>query len=249
MGVCFFLFVFFYEETKFVAPVNGFAEAAQTSVHSVGNKITDPDFKPTDDQLNPVGSIVAEVIPSRKTYLQRLKPWYTTRGSIKQFAHHSYQPLLVQCTIPAVLYVALLYGLVTAALQVSVTLVASYMPAPPYNFSPSAVGLISLPPLIGNIIGTALSAPFSDRIIIYLARRNRGVYEPEMRLWLLLLFAPIFPAALLITGYALGKGMSWPIVAVGLGLQGFVMPPVAGVALTYLTDAYTDVRISHISLG
>ncbi|KAL5380192.1 hypothetical protein DPSP01_007992 [Paraphaeosphaeria sporulosa] len=241
MGVCLVLFVFFYEETKFVPPIESFAEAAQTPVHSAGNRITDPDLKFADDQLKPVGSIITEIVPPRNTYLQRLKPLHATRGSIKQLAHHSYQPLLIECTIPAVLYVALLYGLITAALQVSVTLVATYMPAPPYNFSPSAVGLMSLPPLIGNIIGTALSAPFTDRLIIYLARRNKGIYEPEMRLWLLLVFAPVYPAALLLTGYALGKGMSWPVVAVGLGLQGFAMPPIASVALTYLTDAYTDI--------
>lgn len=42
-------------------------------------------------------------------------------------------------------------------------------------------------------------------------------------------------------GYALGLGMSWPIVAVGIGMFSFAMPPMSSVALTYLTDAYTDV--------
>ncbi|KAJ4353922.1 uncharacterized protein N0V89_005653 [Didymosphaeria variabile] len=245
MGTCLTLFAFFYEETKFVPPIDGFTGAPHPSVHSANKATMNPDVKPGDDQLKPIESIVTVIIPPRKTYIQRLKPWYTTSGGFRKLAHHSYQPLLVQCTIPAVLYVALLYGLVTAALQVSVTLVATYMPAPPYNFNAAAVGLMSLPPLIGNVIGTALSAPFSDRIILYLARRSKGVYEPEMRLWLLLVFAPVFPAALLLTGYALDKGMSWPVVAVGLGLLGFAMPPIASVALTYLTDAYTDVSIFH----
>jgi hypothetical protein len=44
-------------------------------------------------------------------------------------------------------------------------------------------------------------------------------------------------------GYALGGGMAWPIVAVGMGMFSFAMPPMSSVALTYLTDAYTDVRV------
>lgn len=242
MSICTLLFIFLYEETKFVPTINGVFNVTQTTVRPASKAIQDADWKPGEDQLMPVGSIVTEAAPARKTYIQRLKPWATTRGSLKKLAYHSYQPLLVQCTIPAVLYVALLYGLVTAALQVSITLVATYTPAPPYNFSASAVGLMSLPTFIGNILGTVLSAPFSDRIILYLARKNKGIYEPEMRLWLLLIFAPLFPAGLLLTGYALGKGMHWPVVAVGLGLQGFALPAISSVALTYLTDAYTDVR-------
>ena len=44
-------------------------------------------------------------------------------------------------------------------------------------------------------------------------------------------------------GYALGGGMAWPIVAVGMGMFSFAMPPISSVALTYLTDAYTHVRL------
>lgn len=41
-------------------------------------------------------------------------------------------------------------------------------------------------------------------------------------------------------GYALGLGLHWPIVAVGMGMFSFAMPPMCSVALTYLTDSYTD---------
>jgi hypothetical protein len=58
------------------------------------------------------------------------------------------------------------------------------------------VGLMSIPALVGNTLGTIVSSPFSDRLILWLARKNNGVYEPEMRLWLLLAFAPFFPAGM-----------------------------------------------------
>jgi MFS family permease len=243
VGVCLVLFTFFYEETKFIPRIDGVSGVAFVPPTTEHRPIKALDHKSDDDdQLKPISSTPTAISPPRKSYIQRLKPIATSKGNFMQLALHSYQPLLVVCTIPAVAYVALLYGLVTAALQVSVTLIAATMPAPPYNFTPAQVGLMSLPPLIGNIIGTLVGAPITDRLILYLARKNKGIYEPEMRLWLLLVFAPLFPAGLILFGYALGLGMSWPVVAVGSGLMGLAMTPIASVALSYLTDAYTDVR-------
>lgn len=190
LGVLLLLFTFLYEETKFMPSINGMpsvvaAEDAPTNRKSAEDKAFD---------LEPIDSIVTTVPPPRKTYLKRMKPWTTSEGSILQLLHHTYQPFLVMATVPAVIYVALLYGLVTAAFQVSVTLISSYLPAPPYNFNASQVGLMSIPALVGNTLGTVVSAPFSDRLILWLAKKNNGIYEPEMRLWLLLAFAPFFPA-------------------------------------------------------
>ncbi|KAF1929351.1 uncharacterized protein M421DRAFT_137113 [Didymella exigua CBS 183.55] len=68
--------------------------------------------------------------PSRQQYLQasshlrRLTPWLTSEGSMLQSLHHTYQPFFVMTPMPAVLFVVLLYGLVTAAFQVPVTLIS-----------------------------------------------------------------------------------------------------------------------------
>lgn len=190
LGVLLLLFTFLYEETKFIPSING--TPSFTASHDVAEDLKSADQKPLD--LAPIDSIVTTVPPPRKSYLQRLVPWTTSKGSMSQLLHHTYQPFFVMATIPAVLYVALLYGLITAAFQVSVTLISTYLPAPPYNFNAAQVGLMNIPALVGNTLGTLVSSPFSDRIILWLARKNNGVYEPEMRLWLLLAFAPFFPA-------------------------------------------------------
>ncbi|KAF3048280.1 hypothetical protein E8E12_011615 [Didymella heteroderae] len=209
LGVLLVLFTFLYEETKFMSSINGTTCVVAPS--DVLERRKSADHKPHD--LEPIDSIVTTVPHPRKSYLRRLVPWTTSEGSILQLLHHAYQPFFVMATIPAVLCVALLYGLVTAAFQVSVTLISTYLPASPYSFNASQVGLMSIPALVGNTLGTIVSSPFSDRLILWLARRNNGIYEPEMRLWLLLAFAPFFPAGLL----------------------------VFGVALTYLTDSYTGI--------
>lgn len=61
----------------------------------------------------------------------------------------------------------------------------------------TATGLVFFAALVGNIIGWATGV-LSDHLVVYLARRNGGVKEPEMRLWMLL---PCFVYATL--GYML----------------------------------------------
>lgn len=195
LAILLVLFTFFYEETKFVPTLNGTASIIPPVDDAEGLEAAEDktlDKKPF--VLEPIDSIVTYAPPPRKTYLQRLVPWTTSEGSMLDMLHHIYQPFFVMGTIPAVLYVALLYGLITAAFQQSVTLISTNLPAPPYNFNAAQVGLMNIPALAGNTLGALVSSPFSDRMILWLARKNNGVYEPEMRLWLLLAFAPFFPA-------------------------------------------------------
>ena len=53
---------------------------------------------------------------------------------------------------------------------------------PPYNFTVSQTGLVSLSPFIMTIIGELVAGPLNDWLCMYLARRNKGIYEPEFRL-------------------------------------------------------------------
>ena len=193
LGILLLLFTFFYEETKFMSSNN--ATPSVIVEYSVPDD--EKSINENTNNLQPIESIITMAPPPRKSHLQRLIPWTTSEGSLLHLLHHTYQPFLVIANIPAVLYVALLYGLVTAAFQVSVTLISTYLPAPPYNFSASQVGLMSIPAFVGNTLGAIVNVPFSDRLILWLARKNNGVYEPEMRLWLLLAFAPFFPAGIM----------------------------------------------------
>jgi MFS family permease len=120
------------------------------------------------------------------------------------------------------------------------------MTLPPYNFDSAQIGLMSLPSFIGTTLGALLIGPISDRSILYLAHRNHGVYEPEMRLWAMAPFVPFVPAGALMFGIGLNNGLSWPIVAVGYAICNFGTAPISTIALTYITDSYTDVYSSPL---
>ena len=54
--------------------------------------------------------------------------------------------------------------------------------APPYNFSPQAVGFTNFALLAGTVIGLLTNGPLSDWIAARATKKNRGIREPEMRL-------------------------------------------------------------------
>ena len=184
-------------------------------------------------QINPA-------IP-RKTYWQRFSLTSTSAGSFQSFARHAYQPFMILFTIPAVGYMSLVYGVMLAWSTVMTVTLSSYMLGPPWNFTAAQIGLMSLPPFIGSTIGSLICGSLSDWLILYLSRKNNGIFEPEMRLWVVLPFIFCLPIGSFIYGYGLNNGWSWPVIAVANGVSNFGGAPISAIALTYITDSYTEV--------
>lgn len=259
-GVALIAYVFLYEETKFAH--NGIegvdARASQDPIAEFSQTSSDEEIKISEPKLEPrtsKGSASTEIgrqrnlsvidIDSsiaRKSYLQRLAFWSSSPGPLSHFFRHSYQPFMILFTIPGVFFVSLLYGALIAMSTVQITTLSSWMAEPPYNFDAAHIGLMSLPSWIGSTLGALIVGPLSDWLIIVLARRNHGIYEPEMRLWVIVAFIPFVPAGLFMFGFGLNNGSPWPVVAVGYALASFGTLPASSLSLTYLTDAYTEVR-------
>jgi hypothetical protein len=91
------------------------------------------------------------------------------------------RPLLM-LIFPQVLFSFFAYGLTTSWLIVVGSVLALIFTAPPYNFSVSGVGLISIASLIGAILGAFVTGPLADWVVKFMSRRNKGTYEPEFRL-------------------------------------------------------------------
>ncbi|KAI0134300.1 major facilitator superfamily domain-containing protein [Xylariales sp. AK1849] len=114
-------------------------------------------------------------------YVRSLRLWsgniYTKTPLWKIFL----RPMVV-FWYPAVLWAFLLYGATLTWIVVFTVVNASIFTAPPYNFSVSQTGLISLSPFILSFVGEVLSGPLNDWVCLWLAKKNRGIYEPEFRL-------------------------------------------------------------------
>ncbi len=200
-GINLVLILLFFEESKYTG------SSAATGQHEVlhGSSI-DPaanadDIKPTTEFVErTTASAPLDATIKMKPYSQRLA-WITpTKGPLWR---HFYQPIVILFTFPAITFTAITYGSLLAWFAILISVQATYLFDPPYNCSAEGVGLMNIAPFVASIPGIVFGGYLSDRSILWLARRNNGIYEPEMRLWVALPAAIIVPAGILIFGLGL----------------------------------------------
>lgn len=240
-GVYLILVIFFYEDTKYIPSEHGTVALA---VEENADQFAKPDGKNADVEqstsaISPQHS--AEATIPRKTYRQRLAFTTTSPGGWSLFLKHSYLPFVILFTFPAFTYSAIIYGSMLAWFSVVVSVYSAWFTFPPYNFSAQSVGLMNLAPFIGSILGSAYGGLLSDWLIVFLSRRNNGIYEPEMRLWLALPAVIITPGSILFFGLPMAQGLPWIIPALGAGFFGFAFASLSDIALTYAMDCYQEI--------
>ena len=234
--------IFFFEESKYIPTFSGRRATVTDGARRASLEGEEP-LTATDGKTLEAATTertVSHIDPAipLKTYKQRMAWTTKTDGPIIQ---HFYQPIIILFTFPAVTYTALTYGGVLATFAIMTSVQATYLLLPPYNFGAEGVGLMNLPPFIGGLFGFVAGGWFNDWSALYLSKRNKGIFEPEMRLWLALPAAFILPAGILMFGLGLARGVPWIILAVGYGLWGFGFVLSTDIALAYCTDCYQDI--------
>lgn len=116
----------------------------------------------------------------KDSYVRTLRMWSGTYSNTP-FWKIFLRPMVI-FWYPAVLWAFLLYGATLTWIVVFSVVNASIFTVAPYNFTVSQTGLISLSPFILTFIGELMSGPMNDWVCLYLAKKNRGIYEPEFRL-------------------------------------------------------------------
>ncbi|OCK77932.1 MFS general substrate transporter [Lepidopterella palustris CBS 459.81] len=230
-------FILFFEETKYI-PIMA-SQSVSLPEGTMANVSAD-DKTSKAYTSHSVLHTIDNRIPM-KSYGQRLSITTSSPGSFMKFFRHTYQPFIILFSFPAVVYTAIIYGSLLAWFSVILTTLSTYFAAPPYNFSAFGIGLLNLPPFIGSIFGALVGGPINDWLILKLARRNGGIFEPEMRLYLALPSILILPASVFMYGYSMANGNHWIVPCVGTALFGFSFNALGDMNLTYLTDCYKEV--------
>lgn len=256
-GVQFLMFFFGFEETKFAVPhvIEGrrgsIPDIAQVSDEKRRNDekeasatpvtpTSDLEAAPSTDEEPTRNLSVVHINASiqRTPYWEKLSLLQTTSGPWSHFLRHSYQPFMILFSIPGVAFSSLSYGILVAFSTVMTTALSTYMLEPPYEFSASQIGLMSLAPFIGQTLGSIIVGPLSDYVALRLSKRNNGIYEPEFRFYCFLPFIPFQCGGAWYFANALADGRHWSHVAVAYGICNFGSAPLMSLSLTYMLDAY-----------
>lgn len=252
--------IFLFEESKYVPVLDG-----QSVIPTIPAYITElPEDtrveSPVDNKITSEQGVASRAATNQeikpKTYFERMALITPTDESLLP---HLWQPIETLFTFPAVTYAAITYGSTLAWFAMMTSLQATYMLMPPYNFDAIGIGLMNVAPFVGAILGFPCGGYLSDKSILWLSKKNGGIYEPEQRLWLALPTAILGPVSILLFGIGLAyvrfrcsslatvssadvfQGVHWSCLAVGFGVFGFTLSSVSGISLSYLMDCYQDV--------
>lgn len=216
------------------------AENEESSIEGLAEKSSAPklgvsstrDVAPEDEPLTPYWKRIAIITPSPyligwgfKQYLKRFIVYF------KVF------------TLPAVWLSGLLWGLQDTFMSFFLTTQDTYFYDDPWNKSETGVALMNIATLIGACIGCVVAGIISDKHVLWIAKRNDGVYEPEYRLYLIFITAVLSPVGLIMFG--VGAAQEWPgwVVYGGLGLIGYGWGSVGDISMSYLMDCYPEIII------
>ncbi|KAH1808341.1 hypothetical protein KXX19_009742 [Aspergillus fumigatus] len=241
------LFIFFYEETKYTQVVMGVSSSVQVGDApniSVKDIKTDrqPDIECTtsrqESDTAPAQHRELDYNIPLKTWRQRLALVSYTAEPIWPYFH---RPFIGLSTFPAVLFCALQYALGVVWLTILSSVVGLVFPLPPYNFTPQQDGFMSIGPFVGNLLGWIYGGFLGDRSILFFARRNKGYYEPETRLYILHLPALTLAGDLIMFGTTIARGLHWISPSIAGALFGFGLGSIGDAALTLVIDSYRDI--------
>lgn len=178
---------------------------------------------------------------AKRTYFQQLALW-NGRMSNQSFWLGVVKPFGL-IAFPAVAYGVFAFT-VAFSFLVGVPIVTSVVFAqPPYNLTPSQIGLTNLPLVIVSITGGLFTGWFANVAGNYMARTNgsqAGVFEPEFRLLLLVISGPITTAGLIGTGVALDQALPLAWVLVWMSVFSFGTLFNVQVILTYVVDCFPE---------
>lgn len=182
----------------------------------------------------------ASILPPKKTYKQKL-PLSRGRLSDKSFFKGILKPFGL-ITSPIVIYSCFLNAVVFLFLAGISTFMSILLSSPPYELTPSQIGLTNLPLFVVGIFTGPFFGWLSDASVGLMARHNtiKGMAEPEFRLVLLMLATPITMVGLVGLGLSFQNELplAWILVWATVTNVGSV----AGVqiAIAYVIDCYPE---------
>ncbi|KAF2192962.1 MFS general substrate transporter [Zopfia rhizophila CBS 207.26] len=184
---------------------------------------------------------VAEIEPKR-TYGNQLAV-FPGRLSNASFWKGSLKPIAM-IVFPDVFFSTIIFTTYWILMLALPIMAATLLSMPPYNLTPSQIGLTNLPPLVVSIVAALLAGLIADSAVKSMAARNTsfpGFFEPEFRLLPLMLIAtPIGVTGIVGFGISLRDSLPLPWVLTFLSIYTFAATFGNQAALSYAVDCHPN---------
>lgn len=248
-----FVFCFFFmEETKYSRGVMVGHEVGHSGIDEVNMAdAVDGEKKCVGPEAEPA------VTPTSKAYWDKVKLWRAE--DVKKPKHLAVMVSrpLVFLSFPVIFYAGLSYGSNLVWFNV-LNGTSSLILATRYGFSSGLVGTSYISPLstcvcmlsrqgarltlwaVGVALGSLYTGPIGDRIVLWMARRNDGVAEPEHRLWLFLPSLALVPFGLILWGVGAAHKIHWFGCVFAMGVIALTNTIGLQLSVSYCIDRYSQ---------
>ncbi|KAF9769090.1 hypothetical protein IL306_013547 [Fusarium sp. DS 682] len=227
--------VFAFEETKYIPLSVG---QVDNDVASFGQSSVKEDIDSKNKVDGDAATIATQTEPAipMNSYRQCMR-WTTTTS--ENLPRLFMMPFYV-ITLPHVMFTALQFASGICWLVVFMQVISIVFAAPPYNFSTAGIGYMSLGPFVGNLFGSIYGGPLADWTCVRLAKRNGGVFEPEMRLYPLVIPTFFSAGGLIMFGATCARGMHWIYPSIGGAFFAFGLGAMGDITFTLIIDTYRE---------
>ncbi|KAF5510266.1 putative MFS-type transporter [Colletotrichum siamense] len=246
-GIGFLICFFFMEETNYqrvtvlnaeIFPGDGTESSAEKGAKTQSDTDNVAPIQPDADETSKT--------PSPKTFMDKIKMFHkqdmNLQLSLKTMA---IRPFLF-FSFPVIVFSGFMYGAILCYFNVLNGTASLILSSPPYNFRASIVGLSYISCLIGVAIGTLYSGHLGDAFILWKARHNKGVMEPEFRLWLFCALMVVIPGSLLLWGVGAAHRVHWFGLVFAMGALSGGVTAGSQLAITYCIDSYKELGADAI---
>ncbi|MCJ1302401.1 hypothetical protein MMC08_005204 [Hypocenomyce scalaris] len=177
---------------------------------------------------------------SRKTYLQKLVLFRNPDlHQPNRLGGMVLRPLIF-LSFPVIFYAGFSYGSSLVWFNVLNGTASLVLGGAPYNFTSSMVGLSYLSPLLGVIVGSLYTGRVGDWLVMRMARRNRGIMEPEHRLWMFVPSIFLISGGLILWGVGAAHGVQWFGLVFAMGVIATANTIGLQVSVAYCIDSYPE---------
>lgn len=211
-----FVYLFFFmEETNYSRQVIAGREESTSDIrypdgqHEASKAPPREDCKNISDSVSSTEEGQQTIQLPKKRYLQKLRLFEPGTFSKPVLLKGMFLRPLIYLSFPVIAWPGFCYGTGLIWFNLLNGTSSLIFSGPPYGFAPSMVGLTYLSPVIGGILGAIFCGKFGNWFVLKLARRNRGVMEPENRLWLFSFPLLLYPFGLILYGVGAAYGVHW----------------------------------------
>lgn len=239
VGVNWLMVIFFVPETRYFRDNN--LEAAIPS----GTETPSDQSSDLEKKRDYSPEATTNEVP-KKTFIQELSLWSgVDKNNSLLILFIRPWPMIVY---PSVIYAFLGYA-VSLAWVVAVNILNSFvLQAPPYNWQPQINGLINIPGFLGNFFGAYAGGLCVDKFADWRTKKHGGVFQPETRLWFLIIPLLIVPAGCLAFGYGVQNTLNWTALFFGFGMINVGLTAVSTISSSCL-HRLTSAQVPTITMA